>query len=213
MLKRCVSTLNSKPSKYLLQMPYATHCAIVRVMPSRLEGSFACFDHFLNRVTRSGEPLGYQGASLKVRSRSVTVLMAAACLCILAASSPKPVEHNMQWQDLKIMHQPLRDHRGCCNAKQWEAVCDVICVLLHEPPCKISVLVSHVHFPAVLVLLLCPSSSALLLARFFLFASFLLVKSSDVQACSQIASLLQAGCPTDYNKEMIYHLVGFSKGG
>ena len=65
-------------------------------MPSRLEGSFACFDHFLNRVTRSGEPLGYQGASLKVRRRSVTVLMAAACLCKLAASSPKPVEHNMQ---------------------------------------------------------------------------------------------------------------------
>lgn len=72
-------------------------CSSVVVMPSRLEGSFACFDHFLNRVTRSGEPLGYQGASLK--------------------------------------------------------------------------------------------------------------------ASSQIASLLQAGCPTGDNKEMVYHLVGFSKGG
>jgi len=62
----------------LLQMPHAACYAIFRVMPSRLEGSFACFDHFLNRVTRSGEPLGYQGASLKVRCRSVTVLLAQA---------------------------------------------------------------------------------------------------------------------------------------
>lgn len=35
-------------------------------MPSRLEGSYACFDHFLEKVTRSGEPLGYQGSQLKV---------------------------------------------------------------------------------------------------------------------------------------------------
>ncbi|DBA84983.1 TPA: hypothetical protein ACH3X2_005722 [Trebouxia sp. C0005] len=70
-------------------------CSSVVVMPSRLEGSFACFDHFLNRITRSGEPLSYRGALLK--------------------------------------------------------------------------------------------------------------------ASSQIASLLQAGCPTDDNKEMVYHLVGFSK--
>lgn len=29
------------------------------VMPSRVEGCFACFDHFLGRTTASGEPLGY----------------------------------------------------------------------------------------------------------------------------------------------------------
>lgn len=31
------------------------------VMPSRLEASFACFDHFLGRVTASGEPIGHNG--------------------------------------------------------------------------------------------------------------------------------------------------------
>lgn len=31
------------------------------VMPSRLEACFACFDHFLGRVTATGEPLGHAG--------------------------------------------------------------------------------------------------------------------------------------------------------
>jgi len=31
------------------------------VMPSRLEAGFACFDHFLGRVTASGEPIGHIG--------------------------------------------------------------------------------------------------------------------------------------------------------
>ena len=35
-------------------------------MPSRLEGSYACFDHFLEQVTRTGEPLGYPASQLKV---------------------------------------------------------------------------------------------------------------------------------------------------
>ena len=39
---------------------------LARVMPSRLEGSYACFDHFLEQVTRSGEPLGYPASQLKV---------------------------------------------------------------------------------------------------------------------------------------------------
>lgn len=51
-------------------------CSSVVVMPSRLEGSFACFDHFLNKVTRSGEPLGYQGSSLKASSQIVSLLQA-----------------------------------------------------------------------------------------------------------------------------------------
>jgi len=59
----------------------------------------------------------------------------------------------------------------------------------------------------------CPSPSTQLLARYFLLASFFLTTSSDLQASSQIASLLQAGCPIDNNKELVYHLVGFSKGG
>lgn len=36
------------------------HFDILVVMPSRLEAGAACFDHFLNRTTRTGEPLGYQ---------------------------------------------------------------------------------------------------------------------------------------------------------
>ncbi len=39
------------------------------VAPSRLEAGFACYDHFLAAATRSGEPLGYRGAALKVRAR------------------------------------------------------------------------------------------------------------------------------------------------
>jgi hypothetical protein len=33
---------------------------ILVVMPNRLEAGAACYDHFLNRTTRTGEPLGYQ---------------------------------------------------------------------------------------------------------------------------------------------------------
>ncbi|KAA6420228.1 MAG: hypothetical protein FRX49_09891 [Trebouxia sp. A1-2] len=57
-------------------MPHAACYAIFRVMPSRLEGSFACFDHFLNRITRSGEPLGYRGALLKASSQIASLLQA-----------------------------------------------------------------------------------------------------------------------------------------
>lgn len=35
--------------------------SVAVVMPSRLEASFACFDHFLGRITDSGEPLGHDG--------------------------------------------------------------------------------------------------------------------------------------------------------
>lgn len=35
------------------------------VMPSRLEACFACFDHFLGRVTATGEPLGHDGQVLR----------------------------------------------------------------------------------------------------------------------------------------------------
>ncbi len=36
--------------------------AVAVVMPSRLEGGCACFDHFLHRTTATGEPLGYRYA-------------------------------------------------------------------------------------------------------------------------------------------------------
>ncbi len=51
------------------------------LMPSRVEGCFACFDHFLGRTTASGEPLGYGGrvrpaATLSSRARPI----AAVCI-------------------------------------------------------------------------------------------------------------------------------------
>ena len=36
------------------------------VAPSRHDAGFSCYDHFLEAYTRSGEPLGYKGAALKV---------------------------------------------------------------------------------------------------------------------------------------------------
>ncbi|KAL3161050.1 hypothetical protein ABBQ38_009433 [Trebouxia sp. C0009 RCD-2024] len=45
-------------------------------MPSRLEGSYACYDHFLEQVTRSGEPLGYPASQLKAISQITSLLKA-----------------------------------------------------------------------------------------------------------------------------------------
>ncbi|KAK9817136.1 hypothetical protein WJX72_010060 [[Myrmecia] bisecta] len=44
------------------------------VMPSRLEAGCACFDHFLNKTTQTGEPLGYQGSSFKACSQLWSLL-------------------------------------------------------------------------------------------------------------------------------------------
>lgn len=35
------------------------------VKPSRMDGPYSCFDNFLNKTTRSGEPLGYDGRTFK----------------------------------------------------------------------------------------------------------------------------------------------------
>lgn len=51
---------------------------LARVMPSRLEGSYACFDHFLEGFTRAGEPLGYPASQLKVTLMCIATLCAAA---------------------------------------------------------------------------------------------------------------------------------------
>ena len=48
-----------------------------RVLPSRYEAGFACFDSFLERVTRSGEPLGYRGAGLRALRQLASLLAAA----------------------------------------------------------------------------------------------------------------------------------------
>lgn len=51
---------------------------LARVMPSRLEGSYACYDHFLEGFTRSGEPLGYPAGQLKVTLKCLANFCAAA---------------------------------------------------------------------------------------------------------------------------------------
>eukprot|EP00873_Tetraselmis_striata_P027169 jgi/Tetstr1/447433/TSEL_003693.t2 len=53
---------------------------VLVVMPSRLEAGCGCFDHFLTKTTRTGEPLGYQGHTLKAAGQLWSLLGAAGCL-------------------------------------------------------------------------------------------------------------------------------------
>mmetsp|Transcript_1909 Transcript_1909/g.5574 ORF Transcript_1909/g.5574 Transcript_1909/m.5574 type:complete len:143 (+) Transcript_1909:641-1069(+) len=53
---------------------------VLVVIPSRLEAGASCFDHFLNRTTRTGEPLGYQGHTLKAARQLWSLLGAAGVL-------------------------------------------------------------------------------------------------------------------------------------
>jgi len=53
---------------------------VLVVMPSRLEAGCSCFDHFLTKTTRTGEPLGYQGHTLKAAGQLWSLLGAAGCL-------------------------------------------------------------------------------------------------------------------------------------
>lgn len=39
--------------------------SVLVVFPSRVEAGFACYDHFLKKTTRTGEPLGYTGPGYK----------------------------------------------------------------------------------------------------------------------------------------------------
>lgn len=47
-------------------------------MPSRYEASFSCYDHFLNKLTLSGEPLGYLGAGLRAARQLASLLRGAS---------------------------------------------------------------------------------------------------------------------------------------
>ncbi|KAK9826567.1 hypothetical protein WJX74_003334 [Apatococcus lobatus] len=57
-------------------------CTVMGILPSRMEAGSACYDHFLHKTTQTGEPLGYQGSSLK----------ACAQLCSLRAAAGLPPE-------------------------------------------------------------------------------------------------------------------------
>ena len=51
--------------------------SVAVVTPSRLEAGCACFDHFLEKLTLTGEPLGYHGAGFKASQQLVSLLRAA----------------------------------------------------------------------------------------------------------------------------------------
>ncbi|GMH42426.1 hypothetical protein BSKO_10345 [Bryopsis sp. KO-2023] len=48
--------------------------SVMVVVPSRLEAGFACFDHFLDKTTRCGEPLGYVGKTLTASRQMESIL-------------------------------------------------------------------------------------------------------------------------------------------
>ncbi len=50
---------------HLLASKFPSASALIAVSPSRIEGNYVCYDHFLPRLTRSGEPLGYDGRIYK----------------------------------------------------------------------------------------------------------------------------------------------------
>jgi hypothetical protein len=57
--------------------------SVLVVKPSRMEGPFSCYDNFLNKTTRTGEPLGYDGRTFKASSHLQTLLEESSYLPIL----------------------------------------------------------------------------------------------------------------------------------
>lgn len=62
--------------------------AVLVVKPDRMEGPFSCFDTFLVKTTRSGEPLGYDGKTFKASSHLQTILQESSCLPLLEQGKP-----------------------------------------------------------------------------------------------------------------------------
>lgn len=58
-------------------------CNVAVIMPSRVEGCYSCFDHFLGRTTASGEPLGFSAgvrlAHLHTCTLSISHLLCMRC--------------------------------------------------------------------------------------------------------------------------------------
>lgn len=83
--------------------------------PSRYEACFACFDHFLNRTTRSGEPLGYQGATFRATQQLSSLLEGAgwhaALPCHLVAHSKGGV----------VLNQASRSSRAGRTAPKYSS--------------------------------------------------------------------------------------------
>lgn len=65
------------------------------ILPSRMEAGSACYDHFLNKTTQTGEPLGYKGSSLKagVISFLWTAPVASSSLAQVFGSCLRDADH------------------------------------------------------------------------------------------------------------------------
>lgn len=163
-------------------------------MPSRLEGSYACFDHFLNVITRSGEPLGYQGTSMKVRMLQPHAVLPVATDCLFVNSKTSTLSNIKE--DCLWNAQPM--HSPCTAQQQSMSKMHVhnIKHCLHAITC-FTPLRMTVRYQAKAV---CNKKR-----------TAYLMQASSMQATSQIMSLLQAGLPVS-SPDMTYHLVGFSKG-
>eukprot|EP00899_Mesostigma_viride_P021602 jgi/Mesvir1/29443/Mv23023-RA.1 len=78
------------------QDPAAPGVDVWVVLPSRYDGDiWACYEHLLPSLTKSGDPLGYKPASLPAARHLVTILQAAYLhvrppACPLVAESPAP---------------------------------------------------------------------------------------------------------------------------
>lgn len=65
-------------------------CNVAVIMPSRVEGCFACFDHFLGRTTASGEPLGFAAGDLKAVTQLSSLLIDGNFWNQIAPVAPMP---------------------------------------------------------------------------------------------------------------------------
>ncbi|KAK9845935.1 hypothetical protein WJX81_006425 [Elliptochloris bilobata] len=81
-------------------------CSVAIVAPSRLEANFACYDHFLAACTRSGEPLGYKGRSLKACLQMWSLLR--------ALSLPDRGDERSRWPPVRL----LGFSKGCVVVNQ-----------------------------------------------------------------------------------------------
>jgi len=62
--------------------------AVLVVKPDRMEGPFSCYDTFLVKTTRSGEPLGYDGKTFKASSQLQLILQESLGLTLLEQGKP-----------------------------------------------------------------------------------------------------------------------------
>lgn len=74
MSKQCL-TLQDPRQQAVIMADKWPACNVAVIMPSRLEGCYACYDHFLGQTTASGEPLGFSAADLRATTQLASLLL------------------------------------------------------------------------------------------------------------------------------------------